>query len=203
MIKYLSLAGLLATVSWFFWNPNDWKFDWEPIVVFIGLLALYIKQERNSSNKSLIVNEVKTSHPADIDLYKKLMVLLPSNGVIQFLANHDFLSSFGREDINPLDEFRFSWNNAEHKFIDSEIEKLRNDLHMKTELFQRAIGEYTSPNDSGRQAVKLDRPPITDEKDWKYWSDKNRNEGNIINKKADELISAHQLFVKKAREKLI
>ena len=203
MVKYLSLTGLLATVAWFFWNPKDWEFDWEPVVVFLGSLALYIQQEIKNNHKSEFSKKFTTTHPADIELYKNLIDLLPSAGIIQFLSDHDFIGSFNRETIDPLNTFRCSWDNAEHRFFDTELEKLRNELYVKTKLFYAAIAEYTSPNEYGFQAVKNENPHITAEKDWKYWQDRYRNEGNIINDRADDLVKAHQLLVEKAREKLI
>jgi hypothetical protein len=203
MIKHLSLMVLLATVSWFFWNPVGWTFDWEPIVVFLGSLVLYIQQESQSSPKGEPAGEIVNAHPVDIKLFKKLQTLLPSEDVIRFLAGHDFFGSFHRQRIESLEEFRWSWNNAEHKFIDLELEKLREDLFLKTDQFYDAMAKYSSPNAAGLQAVKSDHPRITNNQDWEYWQDRYRTEGDTINEKADELVKAHQLLFEKAREKLV
>ena len=198
LVRYLSLLSLLATVAWFFWNPVGWEFQWEPIVVFFASLAIFLNTDLQHKKKKT----VDEAHPADVELFARLKLLLPSTGVIRFLKEHDFMGSFNRKTVDPLDDFRLNWDNAEHQFIDEGLESLREILYKKSEEFYLEMARLTSPNDAGFQAVVSDRVQTTSEKPWSYWEKKFQGEAKILNGKADELVEAHQNLVAAATRKL-
>ena len=154
LAKILTLTGMLATVAWFFWNPIGWIFQWEPIVVFLLSLAGFVAAEKTGGK---INKEEDQIHPNDVILFKEFLEVLPSKTFIEFLRQHDFLLEFQLERVDPLRQFIYEWNNAEHEFQDKELENLRKSLMVVGEDLSLKISKYTSPNDSGWQAVRTDR----------------------------------------------
>ena len=113
LAKYLTIAGMLFNVAWFLWNPADWTFEWEPVVAFTLTLAGFIAADVHDSS-SISGNLAKQGHPNDVALAKKLLDALPSNGIIKFLKEHDFLGSFRSEEIRPINQFLYEWDNPDH-----------------------------------------------------------------------------------------
>jgi len=68
---YLTLAAMLGTVAWFFWNPEGWTFEWEPIVVFLLALTGFITTDFKNRNTVEDRDCAGTPErdPADINLY--------------------------------------------------------------------------------------------------------------------------------------
>jgi|GEM_PF-2220052 len=113
--KYLSLASIMATVAWFFWNPVGWSFEWEPVVVFLASLGAFIGCDwKDHSGAHNAKSEEVAAHPSDVFLFKQLIELLPSTGVIHFLKAHDFLGSFKRDSIRPVEQFLYEWVHLPH-----------------------------------------------------------------------------------------
>lgn len=192
--KYSILVSMLGCLAWFLWNPDGWKFEWEPIVVFIGLFGSYIAVDIKSHGSS----QKDLGHVNDIALFKKLQKALPSNGSITFIRDHDFGGSFNLEIVIPIKEFSYYWDNAEHEFVDEELEVLKKDLIKKASEFSLAIGKNTSPNSKGFQSVYPDThldPPEEFEK-------RIRSEIKEIHDAADELIKSHQKIMRVGRKKL-
>ena len=193
--KIITLAGMLATVAWFFWNPNGWVFQWEPIAAFLFALAGYIAAEKSGEN--LATNSQKTTtHPNDIRLLNDFLCLMPSGTFIEFLKQHDFLLDFKMEDLSPLRKFINEWDNTEHEFQDIELENIRTDLLKYGIDFFNKVCEYTSPNDAGRQAVRVDRL-----KHVKEHEDRFREEAKIINDASGEFVKIHQKLTEEGRKK--
>ena len=67
VLKYLTLAGMLATVAWFFWNPNGWSFDWEPIAAFLAALVMFIAIDISDYNSDA-ASAIQRGHPNNIQL---------------------------------------------------------------------------------------------------------------------------------------
>lgn len=191
LAKVLTLTGMLATVAWFFWNPVGWVFQWEPIVVFLLSLAGFVAAEKTgaSSNK-----EEEKVHPNDVRLFRELLEVLPSKTFIEFLKQHDFLLEFQLETVNPLRQFINEWDNAEHAFLDTELEELRKALMAAGEDFSHKISKFTSPNDSGWQAVRSDRLKHIEEHEERF-----RKEAKLIDSASDEFVRIHQELVRKGR----
>jgi len=185
---------MLGCLAWFLWNPDGWKFEWEPIVAFIGLFGSYIVVDLKSHSST----QKNYGHVNDIALFKKLLKDLPSNGPIAFIRDNDFGGSFNLKSVMPIKEFSYYWDNAEHEFIDEELEILRKNLIGKASEFSLAIGKNTSPNSKGFQSVypdtHLDSP--------KEFQTRIRNEIKEIHDAADELIKAHQAIVRVGKNKL-
>ena len=195
--KYLSLASIMATVAWFFWNPVGWSFEWEPVVVFLASLGAFIGCDwKDHSGAHNAKSEEVAAHPSDVFLFKQLIELLPSTGVIHFLKAHDFLGSFKRDSIRPVEQFLYEWGNAEHEFQDKEIEALKAELYGAARTFDTLIGKYTSPNKHGFQAVRPDQYEGGDQRELEF-----QREAEEIGDAADLVVAKHQDFVRAGRQK--
>jgi hypothetical protein len=192
--KYLSIVAMLGCLAWFLWNPDGWKFEWEPLVCFIISFSTYITADMTSYNSS----QKNFGHVNDIALFKKLQEALPSNDSIDFIRTHDFGGSFNIDNVIPIRDFNHYWDNAEHEFIDSELEKLRKELLEKSSKFSLAIGMNTSPNSAGFQSVYPDTHLDSPED----FEKRIRSEVKEIHDAADELIKIHQKIMRVGRKKL-
>jgi len=184
---------MLSTVAWFFWNPVGWVFQWEPIVVFLLSLAGFIAAEKKGS---ISEKGEEVAHSNDIRLFREFLDVLPSNTFIEFLKQHDFLLDFELDSVNPLRQFINEWDNAEHEFQDNELEELRKSLMTAGDDFSSKISKYTSPNSSGRQAVRVDNLKHIDEHEERFES-----EAKIIDEASDEFVRIHQELVRTGRKK--
>lgn len=182
LAKVLTVTGMLATVAWFFWNPEGWVFQWEPIVVFLLSLAGFFAAEKTGSS-SKQERQVENSHPNDVQLFERLLEVLPSKTFIEFLKQHDFLLDFQLEGVDPLRRFINEWDNAEHEFQDSELEELRKSLMDAGNDLSYKISKYTSQNNSGWQAVRPDRLKHVEEHEERF-----RKEAGIIDAASDEFV---------------
>lgn len=195
-LKYITLFSMLANVAWFFWNPNGWKFEWEPIVTFFGLFGTYVFIDVKSKKKySAKKNNI--GHNNDINLFKELQKILPSDGPILFIREHDFGGSFDLEHVMPFKKFNYFWTTAEYEFIDQELEELKKNLLKASNAFSQSIAINTSPNKHGFQSV------IPTGYDYSEESEKRiRGEIDEMNQAADELFKAHQEIIRAGRKKL-
>lgn len=185
---------MLGCLAWFLWNPDGWKFEWEPLVVFITLFGSYMALDIKKSKEP----QKDYGHVNDIALFKKLQKALPIDGPIAFIRDHDFGDSFNLNAVTPIKDFSYYWDNAEHEFIDTELEELRKKLLEKASEFSLAIGKNTSPNNNGLQSVYPDShlDPIED------FEKRIRREIQEIHDAADKLLNAHQTIIRVGRKKL-
>jgi hypothetical protein len=189
------MISMLGSLTWFLWNPKGWSFEWEPIITFLGLLVAYITLDVKTQNETLS-NDI--GHVNDRALFKKLREVLPSNGPIRFARYHDFGGTFNLENVMPIKEFSLDWNNAEHEFIDEELEELKKELLEKSSKFSSTIAINTSPNRKGFQSVYPDTH-LDSEEDFEKRMKKEIAE---IHGAADDLFKIHQKIMKAGRKKL-
>jgi len=89
----------------------------------------------------------------DRTLFAKFLTDLPSTGSISFIRDFDFRHSFRSDVLNDLDRFYHGWNNAEHEFLDQQLEALRAELYEAVERFLNNVGRLTAPTLAGLQSV--------------------------------------------------
>lgn len=196
--KYLSLTSIMVTVAWFFWNPDGWSFEWEPLVVFFTSLGAFIAFDRKETiEASKSIKVIPSVHPADVVLLKRFLRLLPSKGTIEFLKNHDFLGSFYREDIKPIQEFLGEWGTVEHEFHDKDIEAIKQKLYEAADNFNKLIGKYTSPNKKGFQSIRPDYYDGIEQREPEF-----KREAGEIGDAADLVVEMHKAFIRAAKSKL-
>lgn len=132
----------------------------------------------------------------DAELFKNLIDLLPSTGTIAFLRHHDFWTPFKSSTLHPLMDFVQNWDNAQHRFVDGELEALRAELHRWAADFCRTMATNTSPDSAGFQAVRTEYG-YSPERESRY-----RREAAELNDRADAVVQKHEALVKRARERL-
>ena len=193
--KLLTLCGMLATVAWFFWNPDGWTFDWEPIVVFLLSIAGYVATEFKGHK-----NDPKYSpHPNDAALFARFLLLLPSESVITFIREHHFLDTFDLKKLSPLEEFLCQWDNAAHEFQDETLDSLRKDVLERAREFSLDIATYTFPTSTGFQSVvgegeRLYRDPDSEVR-WEKAAKR-------LNELAEKFAESHDALVREGRKRL-
>lgn len=144
-----------------------------------------------------IINHGEARRPSfDSQLLEELIALLPSTGAIAFLRDHDFLGAFRPSNVHPIMDFVRNWDNAQHRFVDSELEGLRAEFYRNAADFCSTMAMNSSPNAKGLQAVRADYA-YSPESEQQY-----RREATELNDKADAVVQSHEALLKRAREKL-
>ncbi|MBN1397319.1 MAG: hypothetical protein JXA06_04725 [Bacteroidetes bacterium] len=181
IIKLLTLICLIACIAWYFNKP-----DWEPLITGIGIFSALIGLEF-AETKSIKNNP-------DIVLYRKFIFLIPSATLIEFLKNHDFGGPFDSEILRPLDDFVAYWDNAEHEFVNSKIEKKKEMLLSVIHDFLSCIGHNTYPTHNDSQSI----PAEWQEDQRERWNQARQE----LNKLADVVVEKHQELVRIAKNLL-
>jgi hypothetical protein len=181
LLKILDIICLIGCVAWYYKNP-----DWEPFITGLGLLAAFIGLEWNESK------EIEKN--PDIILYKKLIDLLPSATIIEYLRNKDFGSAFRNEQIDPLREFCAYYDNAEHEFIDSKLESKKKELLNSANEFLNYLARHTWPLQDGIQSI-----PAEWQEDQRERWDRTKRE---LNRLSDLVVIKHQELVRLCKSKL-
>ncbi|MFN7429497.1 MAG: hypothetical protein ACK54T_07020 [bacterium] len=92
----------------------------------------------------------------DKDLFRQFLAVLPSSGSIEFIRVNNFAGfSFDRRQLERLEDFVHTWNNAEHEFLDPDLEATRKELMTETGRFlhEIAINTFPMPKDAHRSSV--------------------------------------------------
>jgi hypothetical protein len=183
----------------FGWCVNETS--WEAIIVFIGALVALVSTEiaflRSfpTSRENELPQPIKGQQNEDRALYDRLIKLLPSDGIIDFINKNNMAGfPFDIDRLGPLDEFINTWDNAVHEFLDPDLEHVKSELHSRCREYSQLIGKYTFPNNNGQQSV----PP-----DWEIAEPK-KFECAVreLHNKAQEVVESHARLVRMARRKL-
>ncbi len=131
----------------------------------------------------------------DRELFKEFLGVLPSSGSIKFIERKNMAGfSFDSERLNDLHEFYYNWNDAEHEFLDEQLESKRERLHDLIGDYTSLIGNKTFPTDDGRHTV----PP-----EWeREQPERFAKAVNELHEKAENVVEAHQNLVRTGRRKL-
>ena len=161
---------------------------WESFVALISSFGLYIFIE----NKTI----KKQPHPADVKLFQDFLNLLPAaSHAIYFLKEHDFKAIFEIDLIYSLARFKNIWNDAEHQFIDKEIEHLKLQFHKAIVDFLEYSALHTFPTTNNFQVVP---------KEWQFeQSQKYFEVTRKLNNLAGYAYEQYRKLVEKGRIKLI
>lgn len=148
-----------------------------------------------STNKHFTTSKLKKH---DFALIQNLKALLPSSGVIKFVNETDFGGSFIQKKIDPLYHFTENFNNAEHEFLDKELEIAKIVLLEKSNKFLLNIAQKTAPleNNPNLQTVY---PHNFDHSN--AMKKKVDSEIKAIHSSADELFKSHQEFIRISNRK--
>jgi len=132
-------------------------------------------------------SDLNVSDTSDLELCK----LLPSDGVIEFLRNHNFDATFRSEYTEPVLEFCYKWRNAEHEFIDETLDAQRIDLLKKADSLLNYIGRYTTARGDIFQSVKPENYDYSIDSELKI-----RANACKINRAAEEFVNSHQELIR-------
>jgi hypothetical protein len=132
----------------------------------------------------------------DLKLFENLKSSLPSKGSISFIGEQNMAGfSWPRERLDQLETFYHEWDDAEHEFIDNELETLRSRLHnlIGNYLGQIAVNTFPAFNPE-RQTV----PP-----EWEDGNPKRFFEVvNDLHETAGEIVKTHQDLIRLGRKKI-
>ena len=160
--------------------------DWEPFITgiafFAGLIGLEFSETKSIKNSP------------DIKLFNKLIGLLPSATLIEFLKNKDFGAAFQNDYLDPLRDFNIYWDNAEHEFMNGKLEKKRKELLLEIDEFLDYLAHNTWPLRNGIQSI----PAEWEEDQPERW-ERTKNE---LNRLSDRIVIIHQDLVRLAKKEL-
>lgn len=143
--------------------------------------------------------EEKELEAVDRKLFERFLSEFPSssNSLI-LLKEHDFGHSYHDTSTDEIDQFVDTWNTAETKFLDSEIEEARKQLHVKMHEFSYRLAQCSGYIHTG-QMLSVVPEAYRGVYDWPEYVDERVRE---LNEKSTECYKLHQRFVMLGRRKL-
>jgi hypothetical protein len=149
--KRLSLWILLAAAVGYVSHDFGWKSVIAVVAALFGVIGIEFAEFRQRVESDAARPQVRKH---DRDLLQQLMELLPSEGVIKFINDHNMAGfSFEREELHPIDSFLAEWNNAQHEFVDVDVEHAKQELLQACQAWSRTIGTETFSMSNGRRSV--------------------------------------------------
>lgn len=116
--------------------------------------------------------ELDVTEPSvhDRNLFMKFLEALPSGGpVVRFLKDQDLGASFDPRLSIALGDFADDWDDAEHQFVDPQLDAYRCELVRSSDELSSRIAEYTVPNRAGLISLGItdfdDRPELWTRRD--------------------------------------
>lgn len=150
----------------------------------------------SSTEPTLIGSELTNFRESDLQLFRQFCETLPSKGSISFIDEQNMAGfSWPSSAISQLHDFYHSWGDAEHEFIDPELESIRSKLYelIGNYLGQIAINTFPA-NNPERQTV----PP-----EWEYENPKHFFEVvKQLHETAGQIVKTHQELIRLGRRKM-
>jgi hypothetical protein len=131
---------------------------------------------------------------ADRVMFQKFAAALPSSGSVSFVRGHNYAGfSFDRSKHEELEAFASDWDDAEHEFLDPELEALRVGLLTLVRQFLNFVGYNTWPLKTNAHWSHV--PP-----EWEHEQPTRFNEvTDTIHSLAKDIESSHAELVRRAR----
>lgn len=134
----------------------------------------------------------------DQEIFTKLRKIIPYDGTISFIRDHDFGDTFDRRVIKDFKNFRHECRyNPEFEFIDADLEGVRANLFKHIDDFLNCLAQNTfSDNRPGSHLISV-------QKEFRY--SKNESWPQIvreINNAADKVIETYDNLIRLCRRKL-
>jgi hypothetical protein len=134
------------------------------------------------------------SHAADKALFAQFKAALPSKGTISFISQHSMGYSFKRDALRELDDFVYAWDDADHEFMEPELERLRKVLRTAADEYLMYLSLNTWPIDQERQGVPAE---------WEETQPKRFRETiDRLHELAAQVVGAHQELIRVGRRLL-
>lgn len=136
----------------------------------------------------------------DRKLFNEFVALLPTgDGVISFLRNHPWSSSFRFHQLFPLERYIDGWDDAMHVFHDSQLRSGERDLHQRAlALHGLVVRHVFQRRDSALYRVypEIDLDMEDDDTSWAF------DAVRELSSSAHEFVQAHDAFVLLGRQRL-
>ena len=161
LLRLVNVVLLVLASVWF--ARANW--DWEPAIAVLGLAATMVAQEfraeRLTEAEAQRVREAnerlaKRVRHDDRDgaLFERLLQTLPSSGSIRFIRDFNMAGfSFHADELLDLSRFLNEWDDAEHEFIDPEVDAARRLLYSRIQSYLSLVSVETFPLDAGTISV--------------------------------------------------
>ncbi|MCJ8313255.1 MAG: hypothetical protein HRU38_13390 [Saccharospirillaceae bacterium] len=159
------------------------------ILIISGLLHNLLYQ---FIGQSKVINGLNPSFRNDEMLFNKFIKLLPASPVIENLKWVDFFAEVERVKYEPLRTFMHRWDNAEHVFNDSKMEKDRSDFLMLTHKFFELIGAYTIPVGYNSEYASVQDKNSERSQEFEC---RNKEQADEIHEILESLILAHKKII--------
>lgn len=132
---------------------------------------------------------------SDRRLFAELKADLPSKGSISFIDEWNMAGfGFDWKKLDQLEAFHFKWGDAEHEFIDSELERQRRTLHELVGRYLSYLALNSRPRHTGLQTI----PP-----EWEHEQPKRFDEVvTTLHDLARQIVAPHQELVRSGRIRL-
>jgi len=127
----------------------------------------------------------------DLNVYKKILEILPSNGSILFIRQHDFGASFEVDQLQDFYNFLEYSLRPEIRFIGKKLERLRKKLVDNTSVFNSYLGTHTWRLTSSNSRINKMKDPDEFSSDEEYSKEKEKiNElSALVCQSYDDLVS--------------
>jgi hypothetical protein len=131
----------------------------------------------------------------DSKLFERLKEALPSKGSISFVDEQNMAGfSWPRYKLDQLKDFYQEWGDAEHEFIDQDMEALRANLHELTGEYLGQIAVNTFPASNPEYQTV---PPEWEEVNPKHFFEV----VGKLHETAGEIVKTHQDLIRLGRQK--
>lgn len=160
----------------------------------VAALKLIHEGQNFRSHKS-VVTDASAISALDRNLFEDFKKTLPSNGSIRFIDEQNMAGfSWPLEEIRDLESFYQKWGDAEHEFIDNELEQVRSDLYGLVGDYLAQIATNTFPaNNPDRQTVPPEWEVINPSKFFEVV--------NKLHETASAIVKLHQDLIRMGRRK--
>jgi hypothetical protein len=133
----------------------------------------------------------------DMALFEELTTLLRSDGVIGFLDQTNMAGfSFASSSLDPLEEFRYSWNCPEREFLSPALDDIRRRLWETASEYLALINQETFPAHlPGRQTIPEDWEHTQPKRFWEVV--------NRLHSLAEDIVTLHTELVRTGKRELV
>jgi hypothetical protein len=180
--QLIAAVAFLVSLAWIYRHPA-----WESVTAGLSALVAFVGL--------LIEQNIYNNKKSDRRLFEQFKRVLPSDGSVAFIDTLSMAAgSFHPANLDDLDNFADTWNDAEHEFLDRKLERKRKHLLKLIKEYRLLVGGNTFRTRDGEATV----PP-----EWESEQPDRFNQAvNILHDKAGEVVEAHQQLIRLARKKL-
>jgi len=202
VLKGLNWFAVLGTLAWVArsFDPNNILASWKSLLpalgFFITLIGLEFKTLRNWNEAE--EKYQKTLNEADKKLYKEFIDTVPSDGSIKCIKQRSIGLGFQKGELRDLANFADNWGDAEHEFIDDELERKKEDLRETVHNYFGLIGKnMTTKVSKGDEPDEVKLP-----EEFKLSPSEHEKIMKKLDNWSDKVVSKHQDLVRSAKNKL-